>query len=205
MEDEIKYLVTARNDLEKKKKAFENQVMELQARVTEDNSRLSELQAVNSKLQVIKQLFYKLQVIKQLFHKLQVIKQLFHKLQNYNILLSNLTIRRTNHIVNGVMYCTGLSKHILYVKTFLHQVITMLVTSCQYCVMSCICSHLLLPFTHTHTEIFLEYCTAGSVGVALKSPVWQLVLALPRLNLSNVFIYFYVFRIVWNNLHSVNF
>ena len=54
MEDEIKYLVTARNDLEKKKKAFENQVMELQARVTEDNSRLSELQAVNSKLQVIK-------------------------------------------------------------------------------------------------------------------------------------------------------
>ena len=52
MEDEIRDLVTARGDLEKKKKAFEGQVMELQARVTEDNSRISELQAVNSKLQV---------------------------------------------------------------------------------------------------------------------------------------------------------
>ena len=54
MEDEIRDLVTARSDLEKKKKAFEGQVMELQARVTEDNSRISELQAVNSKLQVNK-------------------------------------------------------------------------------------------------------------------------------------------------------
>ena len=54
MEDEIRDLVTARSDLEKKKKAFESQVMELQARVTEDHNRISELQAVNSKLQVIK-------------------------------------------------------------------------------------------------------------------------------------------------------
>ena len=46
--------MTARGDLEKKKKAFEGQVMELQARVTEDNNRISELQAVNSKLQVSK-------------------------------------------------------------------------------------------------------------------------------------------------------
>lgn len=54
MEDEIRELVTARGELEKKKKAFEGQVMELQARVTEDNNRISELQAVNSKLQVNK-------------------------------------------------------------------------------------------------------------------------------------------------------
>ena len=52
MEDEIRDLMTARGDLEKKKKAFEGQVMDLQARVTEDKTRISELQAVNSKLQV---------------------------------------------------------------------------------------------------------------------------------------------------------
>ena len=49
------------------------------------------------------------------------------------------------------------------------------------------------------------YYRVGKVAMKIELMVWKLVLVLPKLNLSNIFLYMYVFRITLKNYVLSNF